>query len=364
MTEEHLDRLVRDADPYRTDLAARLGGAEQTLLEEIMSTPKLESVPVSPVSENPAPVRRAFGRRLGGAVAAAAVVTGVIGAATLLRDQGGADQRGADLAGPVGLPSADAAGYELDLKAAEKLPRLLIDDPAWKIAAVSGFAAERGTIRFTDGSREAEVGWYPAKTYDSYHQDRLRIGTPVPATVAGTKANVFAYSSDDFVAQLVPNGSAFVELRANGLPRAEFEQVLTRVVQVEPDRFLAAMPAEVITSSRVRAAAAEILSDVPIPPGFDIDKIDAAGANDPYQFGAVVTGQVTCTWIAEWIRADSAGDDDSAKVAAAALRSSHQWKILKNMKDKGGWSEVLWEIADKVADGTVPEQYKSGIGCP
>ncbi|GAA1648194.1 hypothetical protein [Actinoplanes couchii] len=364
MTDEQLDRLVRDADPYRTDLATRLGGAEQTLLEEIMSTPKLESVPTSPVVESAPPARRALGRRLAGAVAAAAVVTGVIGASTLLRDQG---STGKDWAGPVGLPAEDTGGtgggYELDLKAAEKLPRLLVEGGGWKITTVYGFAAEEGTIRFDDGSRHVEMNWYPAKTYDGYYEDRLDVSEPVPTTVAGTKANIFTYDSTDFAAQLVPSGSAFVELRISGLTRAEVDEVLTHVVRVEPEEFLAAMPAEVITPSKVHAAAAKILTDVPIPPGFDVEKIDIAGANDPYQFGAAVTSQVTCTWITEWIRADKAGDAAATEQAASALHSSHQWKVLKDMSDDGGWSEVLWEIADKTAGGEVPKDYKDAIGC-
>lgn len=56
MNDKHLDRLVRDADPYRDELATRLDGAEQKLLEEIMSTPKLASVPTRfPMRRLPSP---------------------------------------------------------------------------------------------------------------------------------------------------------------------------------------------------------------------------------------------------------------------------------------------------------------------
>lgn len=360
MTDEHLDRLVRDADPYRTDLAARLGGAEQTLLEEIMSTPKIEPVP-APAADGARTTRSFPMRRLAGAIAAAAVVTGVIGASTLLRDQGGENW-----AGPVGLPSQDAGstgGYELDLKAAEKLPRLLVDEDGWKITTVYGFAAEEGTIDFVNGGRNVQMNWYPAKHYDSYYKDRLEVSRPEPTTVAGTEANIFTYSSNDFAAQLLPTGSAFVELRASNMNRAEFDEILTHVIRVEPDKFLAAMPAEVVTPGKVRSAAAEILSDVPIPPGFDVASIKIEGANDPYQFGAAVTSQITCTWIAEWIRADKAGDDGAVKQAASALRSSHQWKVLNDMNEEGDWPEVMWELSDEVAGGTVPDDYKGSIDC-
>ena len=44
MTEEHLERMVRDADPYRPDVIGHLDGAKQSLLEEIMSEPTLDRV--------------------------------------------------------------------------------------------------------------------------------------------------------------------------------------------------------------------------------------------------------------------------------------------------------------------------------
>jgi hypothetical protein len=363
MTDEYLDRLVRDADPYRPDLVERLGGSEQTLLEEIMSTPKLESVP-APEPATARSLRRTLTRRLAGAVAAAAAVTGVIGATTLLRGQPSNDS----WAGPVGLPSAGTGGlgggYELDLKAARSHPRLLVDEPGWKVTTVYGFAAAEGTIQFTNGGRNLEMNWYPADQYDSYYKDRLEVSKPRWTTVAGVKASVVTYGENDFAAMLKPHNDAFVELRAQGkVDRAEFDALLTKVVQVAPEAFLAALPPEVITPGKVREAAAKALADVPIPPGFDVASVDVAGANDPYQFGAAVTGQVTCTWIAEWIRADKAGDDDAAEKAGAALRSSRNWKVLKGMVDKGDWAEVLWEIADKVAAGKVPNGYKDGLGC-
>ncbi len=52
----------------------------------------------------------------------------------------------------------------------------------------------------------------------------------------------------------------------------------------------------------VAAAAAQALAGVPLPPGFDEGAVAALGTNDPYQFGARVTGLVGCAWIAEWVR--------------------------------------------------------------
>ncbi|MFC7532653.1 hypothetical protein [Actinoplanes sp. GCM10030250] len=358
MTDE-IDRMMQDADPYRPGLLARLNGAEQTLLEEIMSAPKLESVPATPS------LRRTLTRRLGGAVAAAAVVTGVIAAVALLPEE----PESSPYAGPVGLPSAGAgtaaiSGWELDLKAAEGHPRLIINEPGWKVTTVYGFADEQGTIAFEKGDRQLEMNWYPAKYYQSYYKDRLLVSAPEPTTVAGRKGDVFTYDPSDFETFLKPKDGATVALRSSGgWTRSSYDEVLSHVVHVGAEAFLAALPPEIVTPSRVREEAAKILVDVPLPPGFDIESVGAGGANDRYQFGADVTGQISCAWIAEWIRADKAGDDKAVDQAAAALRSSRKWKVLLEMKDQGGWSQILWETTGKVADGKVPNQYEQGLGC-
>ncbi|WP_405102373.1 hypothetical protein [Micromonospora sp. NBC_01412] len=66
------------------------------------------------------------------------------------------------------------------------------------------------------------------------------------------------------------------------------------------------------------------------------------------------------TW---WIRADRADDEAAVKRAAAALRSSHHWRVLHDMNDEGDYPKVLWATADKVADGDVPDEYEAGLGC-
>ncbi|GGN46633.1 hypothetical protein FHR83_008512 [Actinoplanes campanulatus] len=362
MTDKHLDRKVRDADPYRPGLVARLGGAEQQLLEEIMSTPKLDVV------ESRAP-RRGLSRRLASAVAAAAVVTGVIGATALLRDQPENGATPGAWSGPLGLPSSDTGGagggYELDLKAAQEHPRLLVGQPGWKITTVYGFAAAEGTIEFVDGNRSVQMNWYKADQYDSYYKDRLEVSKPEPTTVAGTEASVFTYGGGDWAAMLKPVDSSFVELRtSSGWERSEFDALLAAVKRVDAKAFLAALPPEVVTPGKVREEAAKVLADIPIPPGFDVSAVNVDGANSPYHFGAAVTGQVTCSWIAEWSRAEEAGDKEAQGQAAAALQSSHRWKVLQDMNAEGDWPEAIWDTVDQmIKKNKAPEGYKEGLGC-
>jgi hypothetical protein len=67
---------------------------------------------------------------------------------------------------------------------------------------------------------------------------------------------------------------------------------------------------------------------------------------------------VGCPWIDRWI-----GGDDHA---AEAMATSHTWPILLEMRDQGGWSEVLWELADSMTGRgaiDVRATYREGLGC-
>jgi hypothetical protein len=350
------DDQLLDADPYRP-VAGRLDGAEQSLLEEIMSVPLVPSLPV-----------RTLRRRLAGAVAAAAVVTGVIGASTLLPERSSPP--------PVALPTATAApsvstsgaggGHQLDLKYATSHPRLLIDEPGWKLEVIYGFTAGTGSVDYYKGDHSVGITWYRADFYQSYFEDRLDVSRPRATRVAGVKANVFTYSRSDFAVMLDPRDGTFVEIRVQGggVTRSYFDDLLKRIKRVEPEEFLASLPPEVITPGEVTAEAEKALDGVPRPPGFDSGKLGLDGAFTPYQFQARVVKLVACGWAAEWARADGAGDDMAAETALAALRGSRNWPVLKEMHEtkRGDWSKMLWETtSEKGRD--MPRDVQSLAGC-
>ncbi|MCM0674389.1 hypothetical protein NCC78_06755 [Micromonospora phytophila] len=359
MTDEHLDRVVRDADPYRPDVIRHLDGAAQNLLEEIMSVPTLDRVAEPPERRRRA--RRGVVRSLAGPGVAAAVLAGVLAVSILNVDQPGGRQAS---------PATTSEGTRtisysaMALKAAEQNPRLLIDQPGWKATTVHGFAEKIGTIAFSNGGRHLEMNWYPADQYDGYHKDRLQVSKPEAVKVDGRPGDLFRYSASDFAAMLRPRDGSFVELRTGGVwTRAEFDQVLADVVQVDARTWLAALPAEIVTPGRVEEQAAKVLADVPLPPGFDTAALNDVGTNDAYQFGVAVTSRVGCGWIAEWLRAKKAGDAAAVQRAGDALRSSHKWKVLHQMNDDGDWPEVFWKTADEVAAGKPPAEYGQALGC-
>ncbi|GGM25722.1 hypothetical protein GCM10011608_08130 [Micromonospora sonchi] len=357
MTDEQMDRMVRDADPYRPEIIKHLDGAAQSLLEEIMSVPTLEAV-AEPPGRRPRP-RRAVLSGLAGASVAATLLAGVL-VVSALRDR--SDE---PVTPPTATEAMDPTSYSaMVLKAAEENPRLLIDQPGWTATTVYGFAEKVGTIGFSNGGRYLEMNWYPADQYDGYHKDRLHVSEPEPVKVDGWPADLFRYSASDFAVMLRPRDGSFVELRTGSTwTRSEFDRVLADVVRVDARTWLAALPAEIVTPERVSEQTAKILADVPLPPGFDPTSLNDLGTNDAYQFGAKVIGRVGCGWIAEWLRAKEAGDDAALQRAAEALRSSHKWQALHQMKDEGAWPEVFWKVADEVAAGKPPAQYEDGLGC-
>jgi hypothetical protein len=341
MTDDRLDRMIRGADPYRL---ADLDGADQELLEEIMST------------SDTLPRRRRFLVPL----ATAAAVTGIVGAAALFAPGRDTTQ----YAAPAPYISIAAPSEALVLKAAEENPRLLITELGWKITSVYGFADANGDIFFANGDRSMNITWYPARQYDGYYRDRLAVSAPQASAIGDWPGDVFTYSDSDFALMLKPRDGMFAELRTGGTwTRAAFDALLPRIERVDAKAFLAAMPPEVVTPDKAAEAANRILADVPKPPNFDDGTLLTFGTNDPYQFGAQVTARIGCAWIAEYQRADRAGDEAARSKAQLALRSSHNWKVLKSMVDEGDWAEGFWEMADKAAKGRIPQDYRSSLGC-
>ncbi|MEV1333723.1 hypothetical protein AB0J20_29590 [Micromonospora costi] len=358
MTDQNVDQMVRDADPYRPEGIGHLDGAQQTLLEEIMSVPTLHSA-LEP-SRPDRRTRPSLVRRTAGALAAAAVLAGVLTVPAMLRDQPDDRQEGRRAA-PAGTPMVYSAAA---LKAAEDNPRLLINQPGWTVTTVYGFAEKQGTIAFSSDSQRLEMNWYPADVYDAFYADRLRVSRPEAVTVDSWPGDRFTYRAGDFAVMLRPRDGVFVELRTGGhWSRDTFDQVLTDVVRVDARTWLAALPAEIVTPDRVATEATRILADVPLPPRFDTADFDDIGANDPYQFGVEVIGRVGCAWIAEWLRAERTGDDAARQRATEALRSSHRWRVLHEMDEQGDWPDVLWEVADDIVAGRPPAEYAPALGC-
>ncbi|MEU8408677.1 hypothetical protein AB0C19_20995 [Micromonospora sp. NPDC048842] len=348
--DERVDRLVRDADPGGLGGVGDLAGVKRTLLEEIVSESGVESVARIPR-------RRLRVRRFAGVVTAAAVLMSVVPASMVLRGQ--AEGGGVS---PIVAPAEGVVFSPLVMAAAQRNPRLLIDRSGWKVTDLSGFTEELGMIRFRRGGQELEMNWYPASGYAGRYADRLQVNRPKSVRVDGWPGDLFEYSGSDFAVLTRPREDMFVEMRTSGdWSRKEFARVLADIVRVDARTWLAALPAEMVMPVRERAA--KVLADVPLPPGFDVAALEDIGVSDSYHFGVGVTSRVGCGWIAEWQRARASGDEAGVRRAADALRSSHGWRMLRDMDKAGDWPEVFWEYADEIAAGTLRASYSQGLGC-
>ncbi|MET7867205.1 hypothetical protein [Micromonospora taraxaci] len=348
-TGERVDQLVRDADPGGLGVMGDFGGVKQALLVEIMS--ESSSGRLVGVS------RRFRMSRYAGLVAAAAVLVAVVPASMVLRGQ----SEGGGVS-PVVSAGAGVVFSPLAMAAAERNPRLLIDRAGWTVAALYGFAEEQGMVRFRRGGRELEMNWYPAYAYSDRYSGQRVDGPAKSVQVDGWPADVFQGLNGDFTVLLRPRDNVVVEMKTSGKwSQKDLDRVLADVVRVDARTWLAVLPAEMVMPVRERAA--KVLADVPLPPGFDVDALEDVAVSDSYSFGVGVTSRVGCGWVAEWQRARASGDEAAARRAAEALRSSHGWRVLREMNKVGDWPEVYWEYADEIAAGTLPAEYSQNWDC-
>lgn len=352
-TEERVGQLVRDADPGGLGMMGDLGGVKQALLEDIMS----ESLVRRTVGMPP---RRLWVRRFAGVMtAAAAVLLSIVPASMVLRGQGEDDGVSPIVSAGAG---AGAVFSPFAMEAAERNPRLLIDRAGWTVVALSDFSENNGVVRFRRGVQELEMNWYPAYVYTDRYSGQRVDGPARSVRVDGWPADVFQSLSGDFTVLLRPRDNLVVEMKTSeNWSRKDLDRVLADIVRVDARTWLAVLPPEMVVPVRERAA--KVLADVPLPPGFDMTALEEIGVSDSYHFGAGVTSLVGCGWIAQWQRARASGDEAGVRRAVEALRSSHGWRVLRDMDKVGDWSDVFWEYADKIAAGTLPEGYPAGLGC-
>lgn len=336
---DELDSLVeRIARVSDTDAAALpLRAAETDLMEEIMSTPLLESLP----GTEP-PRRRRGARRLVALAGAAAVVT-----AGVLVAQSGDDEQ-------------TAWAAEL-LEVAESAPRLMVDEPGWGVVRAYEFSVESGEVTFGDGTDELELTWLPGDQYGSLLADRREsIDHEDEVVVAGHEAALIQYSGEGpiFTTIWQQNGYA-MEARGNTFDDQEsYEAVLASLTETDVDTWLSAMPETVVKPDEQASVVAEMLEGIPTPAGFDPATLQLDGVADRYHVGATVAGEVACAWIRQWGTATQTGDTAAADEAVAAMATSREWPVLQEIDQQGAYSETVWEYADMLANGGVDPEAK------
>ncbi len=334
LTDEAISRLPLES-----------GRAE--LLEEIMTT-------VAPDRQNAEPTRLTHPRRARwiAPIAAAAVVAGLAGG-TLWWQHQRADQDGSkQVATTLGLPTGQS---------------VVLDAPGWQVDSLGGDG-----IRFRNGDAELEITSYDAKQYDSYVTDREHIVDPPapgqPIEVLGRPAQMWAYSADDHTAIREVEDGHWMEFRAGGIDLEGYLALLGQLRLTSDAEFNASLPEDYVAEGERAAAAEQLLGEIKAVSGAGYPRgqtpsFAEGDAKDYYQFGAEVAGSYACAWLEEFENAKTHDQAGLASEAARVLGTARQWPILKKMDADGGYSNVLWQLADYAMAGKVPDGYREGLGC-
>jgi hypothetical protein len=360
-----IDELVAEATPITDDevRALALEDLEGELCAAIMRAPRAPSHPIATRRRRrPPPSRRI---RVAGAIAVAACAALVLAGISLP----GADR---------GAQPAFAAEA---VRVANAVPRLLIAGSGWTVQRADQFSVGVGEMTFADGDRHFDLSWNAER--DGARADRYAndpsLRPSATTEVAGHHASVYRYAgtADDFAAVWRQDGyvlefrGAPDAARARTLP--EFERLLHALRPASVRDWLSAMPASVVLPVDQDEAVRRMLADIPVPAGFDAGKLASNGAvRDRYQLGARVAGAAACAWVGRWAQARGSGDEAGAARAVAAMRTSRDWAILREMEPLGRFSQEVWTYADAIAGSgtvvggkvlTVEESYADALGC-
>jgi hypothetical protein len=293
----------------------------------------------------------------------------------------------------AGLGVAEGAGPPSPTGAS---PLLLLKGPGWRIQNTEenrGRDGVNGSIEFVTGKpipyesikvtgpnkhphesgmfppavrqRRVELDWRPASlkaTIAWIHKlphphGRKTLWLPV----LGTKA--YVDTRDEFYANqggpgnrqmiaLWAQGGDVFELRAAVPDLHAFEERLEWLTQVDPQTWLAALPAKVVAPAEHDRVVGEVLKGIPVPQSFAPSRVPDEGlVTDRYQVGAQTAGTVSCLWLRQWGAARRSGDAAAEGEANKAMATSRHWPILRAMTKEGAYSEVVWEIAKWMPKG-------------
>lgn len=365
-----LDAMLKDAARITDDELRTLSlDGEAALLDAIMAEPAPQPAARGAGGRAAQPQRAARRRLLVRAVAGAAATAAIALAGVSLTNDGGVQT------GPDHAWAAQA------LEVAGTVPRLVVGAPGWEVARADEFTVDEGELTFSKASQQITLLWFPARMHAQMVAGAAKSMTRLDdADVRGRPAALFRYAppTDLFTAVWRMGKYTFV-LRSDRYPddamsRARFEQLLRSLRPVSVDEWLSAMPAIAVLPAARKATVQAMLSDIPLPPGFDATSLEAGSmVNDRYQLGARVTAAVTCAWIGQWVDARKAGDAAAERAALNAVEGSRDWAVLNEMKARGDWPDAVQGLADAMAgrapvvggrDGlTVEGTYRQTLGC-
>ncbi len=281
------------------------------------------------------------------------------------------------------------------VKVAEANPRLLVTAPGWSIIHASSFETEFGGLTYKEAGHPAfgpdglslAMNWAPASLYRTILRESRPRATVMKSTVLGRQTTTFHYrGSPAYITILPPHNSVFVSLSAS-LPKGAYESVLRSLRAVSVERWLAAMPPEVVQPASRSGVIARMLDGVPLPPAFDLAGLETEShLTSRFELGRTVAAAVACGWLESWSAATRSGDAPTAEASVAAMSDARHWAVLLQMvHEKGfrgdvlpargnGWPSYIVTAAREIAGGNLRRRpavmrryYKGvliGVGTP
>jgi hypothetical protein len=206
------------------------------------------------------------------------------------------------------------------------------------------------------------MNWEPASFYRGALREYRRDGKATKVRVLGGQASAFRINRGAaYLVVLPPQGSVFVTL---SFPAEEHELLLRSLRAVGVDRWLAAMPPEVVQPPEESDVIASMLRGVPLPPGFDVSSLASERVLiNRYELGQAVAGAVACGWLESWDVAQRSGDTATAEAAVVGMSGARRWAVLLQMvHEKGfegdvlpahgvGWPSYIVEASREIAAG-------------
>jgi hypothetical protein len=326
-------------------LAAELGEAEMgRALTRAVALGRTPSQPI-PVGDRVALQTGTRRRRVALGLAAAAILAALLVASGVLKGSGG------------GHPEFAAAA----IRVAEANPRLLVTAPGWKIVRADEFETDSGELTFSDGSRQFEVHWYPAREYESFLRDRADVSAPEHGTLLGQTATTVDYGREEYATMLSPQGSVFVEVRGRLGSKPAYDEILDSLREVDVDAWLEAMPPSTVRPEARSGAVDRLLQGMPLPPGFDASALKAENSIADQDTLAVKVGNaIACGWVESWISAGATGDAAAADRAVEAMSNSDQWPLVR--ENHVPWFSNYAGVAKQLREGrldTSPSGYET-----
>ena len=219
------------------------------------------------------------------------------------------------------------------IRVAEANPRLLVTEPGWKIVRADEFEPDSGELTFSNGSRDLEIHWYPARQYEQFLRDRADVSRPEQGTLLGHRATTVEYTYGEYATMLSPQGKVFIEVRGQLGSRRAYNEILHSLRPVDVETWLDAMPPSTVRPEARAKAVEQMLRGIPQPPGFDPTVLQGEDSISDHSSLAVKVGNaVACGWAEAWIAARRAGNQAAAQQAVEAMAHSADWPIVRKTK--------------------------------